>query len=861
MLPTDSGYLERPNKRARGSGTLSGPSSDSPPPSSSHVANTGNEQVLSGISQQAGSSTIPNLALGPTSVARVRGEDRSRKLSCKECRRRFIVRTKTLVNHNVSLFQSCVKRGCGSLCPEGALTAGRGSRFILANTETLHDKITELSDRVRQLEEALERLQQQCSTEPHPLLAPDLLKIKTSQELYGTAPLPPPSSLTKDAPSPTASSSRPKDDRSLPDSVVALSLGNHAGTVPITRKPATVTGNRPSSPSSAVVRREITPPEVPPDILQLSSTFPFPWMVDLSIRKRIRDALPPREEAEIICAEARNNALWQFNMDTSETFLPNLLHYCYTTPIENLSPRRLALLLMILSIGSLVDLKKPLGSLHGEAYHHLARASVCEIPLMEEPDFDVLHALFFMIYYHLIFSDNKKAVGYAWNLMGFVAKLAQGVYRDGARSSKLIPEEHERRRAIFWELLNMDCRMSLSLGRPPSIYLAHVDAKRPSYVGVGIYVPREEIVYHNWKNDFFVECLSPILETMINTVHPPSYTHILELDRSVRDFAIPALLEEQNTKPTPRYLVMQRGLVAMGREIGVSALLQLHRRYFTQAMNNVKPFDMNHEHAPSVLATYLSASTLIATVEELYEREQNLSVRFLHFWFNVFSAAVMLSLFISRAPTTPLATFALQDLERICQIFQRVTSVLPFCVKVLPHITKLAEKGRLTLRHNATSGSLAPIGNPYPITLPSSFAKAHHVLGNHAERMRLNAPMVRPRGGGGSEHAGPSSISSATSSHTARTRSVSPVSPLVRSDTGQLPESLPDIYHFSSSLVDIDERYGFTPISVTGSSSSSRKTQNFFVPSSPRIAEDEKFNFDHGALTSELEETSYMAWF
>jgi hypothetical protein len=32
-----------------------------------------------------------------------------------------------------------------------------------------------------------------------------------------------------------------------------------------------------------------------------------------------------------------------------------------------------------------------------------------------------------MIYYHLIFSDNKKAVGYAWNLMGFVAKLAQGV--------------------------------------------------------------------------------------------------------------------------------------------------------------------------------------------------------------------------------------------------------------------------------------------------------------------------------------------------------------------------------------------------------------------------------------------------
>ena len=93
------------------------------------------------------------------------------------------------------------------------------------------------------------------------------------------------------------------------------------------------------------------------------------------------------------CSSLNSHYLNRFNLDASETFLPNLLHYCYTTPIEALSPRRLALLLMHLSIGSLVDLNRPLGSLHGEAYHHLARAAVCEIPLMEEPDFDVLHAL------------------------------------------------------------------------------------------------------------------------------------------------------------------------------------------------------------------------------------------------------------------------------------------------------------------------------------------------------------------------------------------------------------------------------------------------------------------------------------
>jgi hypothetical protein len=122
-----------------------------------------------------------------------------------------------------------------------------------------------------------------------------------------------------------------------------------------------------------------------------------------------------RSQARITVKKAHTR--WRYNLDPSRTFIDLLVHSVYTTPIQDLSPRRLALLLMVLSIGSLVDLSRPLGSLHGEAYHHLARAAVCEIPLMEEPDFDELHALFFMIWYHLVFSDSRKAVGYAWNLM------------------------------------------------------------------------------------------------------------------------------------------------------------------------------------------------------------------------------------------------------------------------------------------------------------------------------------------------------------------------------------------------------------------------------------------------------------
>ncbi|PFH53342.1 hypothetical protein AMATHDRAFT_45610 [Amanita thiersii Skay4041] len=681
------------------------------------------------------------------------------------------------------------------------------NRFILANTEQLHEKIFQLSDRVRQLEEALETLQASYSNQPHPLLTPELLRIKTSQDLYTQQP-------TVEQQTGGASSISQRDE-TLRQSVVALSLNKS-----MTNSSGITLGSIPDASSSKNYGLESSaPPEVPPDILQLSATFPFPWSVDLKIRKRIRDALPPREEAQAICEEARRNALWQYNLDASETFLPNLLHYCYLTPVEDLSPRRLALLLMVLSIGSLVDLTKPLGNLHGEAYHHLARAAVCEIPLMEEPDFDVLHALFFMIWYHLIFSDNKKAVGYAWNLMGFVVKLAQGLglHRDGSRL-KRIPEEFERRRTVFWELLNLDCRMSLSLGRPPSICLTHVDIKPPSYVGPGLYVPREEIVYHGWKNSFFVKCLTPILETMI-TVTPPNYLHILNLDIKVRDFEVPRILGDyDNGTIAPRFLNMQRALVSVGRDL---ALLQLHRRYFTEAMSGPEPFDLHHHYAPSVLATYLGASSLMKAVQTLFDKEPDLSVRFLHFWFNAFSAAVTLALFISRAPSTPLVPYALQDLEALSRLFIRAAKILPFSAKVFPIIENLVNKSQwVYLQHQSNK-----LYNQQPLELLPSFQNVHSALARFAEQINYTSPALL-------------------------TSDVSPIPHSLEQQPESPPTWLPDIYTFSSAGVGIEDRYSFASAQPTP-----------FIPSSPRIAENQRFNFDHGALTSDLEETSYMAWF
>lgn len=69
-------------------------------------------------------------------------------------------------------------------------------------------------------------------------------------------------------------------------------------------------------------------------------------------------------------------------------------------------------------------------------------------------------------------------------------------------------------------------------------------------------------------------------------------------------------------------------------------------------MSGPEPFNLHHKYAPSVLATYLEAASLISTIETLFDHEPQLSTRFLYFWFNAYSAAVSLGLYSQRIKVT-----------------------------------------------------------------------------------------------------------------------------------------------------------------------------------------------------------------
>jgi hypothetical protein len=51
-------------------------------------------------------------------------------------------------------------------------------RFVLASTQELHEKITELCSRIRDLEDGLRTAHAKNSSEPHPLLSDDLMRVK-----------------------------------------------------------------------------------------------------------------------------------------------------------------------------------------------------------------------------------------------------------------------------------------------------------------------------------------------------------------------------------------------------------------------------------------------------------------------------------------------------------------------------------------------------------------------------------------------------------------------------------------------------------------------------------------------------------
>ncbi|KAH9922800.1 uncharacterized protein BXZ73DRAFT_51319 [Epithele typhae] len=576
-------------------------------------------------------------------------KNRKRPLSCGECRRSC---------DRVFPCQSCCKRGCAEICPDGALTGGKGSRFILANTEQLHEKIKSMSARIRELEDALRDVQG-----GHPLLREELLLIKKSADLFGVDPnqLQPPT---------------------------AEGNGKHVDMY---------MGHAPASPQMLDDRSSLSPPardpedvSIPLDVLRVSDRFPAPSALtfDLNpgLRKRILELLPPQHEARYLCEQAAEHAAWHQNSDGSDG-VPNMVHSIYNTSPATLNPHRLSYFLIILAIGVCVDQRRSHFSWAADAerYHQLSRAALCETSVINDPSMDAINALFYMARYLSMFSVDKEATEYAFAVLGIAMKLAVAVNRASSRS-KVIPEELDKRKTLLWCMQNVDQRLSLMLRRAPSLSLRYVDVDPPTSSEFPASTHRE--IYQRWHYTFTEHCISPVLEAVVSPVSPP-YSEILALDARVRDFEVPTFMQINPGTTSGNGLCIVQLWTHMTREV---AFLNLHRQFFTQALN--EGFWAHHKYAMSVVAVYQASVSLLFGLEAYYRQQPEYSVRSQRLWWNGLSSAVALSLIASRVPPSMMSSNALLELGKVVRFYSDVSDRCPLAARAQPVLEIIFDRAR-----------------------------------------------------------------------------------------------------------------------------------------------------------------------
>ncbi|KAH7909940.1 fungal-specific transcription factor domain-containing protein [Hygrophoropsis aurantiaca] len=626
----------------------------------------------------------------------------SGQISCAECRRLKIKCDKQIPCQSCQASSS--RRGCAALCPNGSLATGQGTRFVLAATEHLHRRIAKMSERIRQLEDALGVLQSQHSTEPHPLLRDDLLGVNQRDD---------------DGSGEMDDGAGPSNPPEVLDAFGTLSITDHG----ISRFFGPTGGSEVSvmSDKSASVSDHptcVTPdstrssksPGLPQELTMFSQAFPFTPMGPVAtVRELIEGHLPKFERANYLAETYLTQAAWLFRGVARDQIVDELLPIYYrrghTGPAdEHKSAHDLALLFLIFAIGALVDLAQEPSNPEAEHYHQIARAAICLQPVLEKPSLVTIQALHLLSVYNAVsgneLSAKETSMETTWSLIILAAHLSQTVHRDSLRWG-LPAKVVQRRRILFWDLFVADAWHSLNTGRPPTFSLAYVDCRFPDGAAVQSEDGdrQEKSEFESWGFRFASECVAEVAVRTL-TAEAPSYATIMELDRKVREFPIPepaAVIATTAATSTP--VKFKEDSLSLSESMGLFAMSNSREvsDFFAQAImeNPVNP--LKSSYAPSFLAAYRASSTILRTIQAQYLTHPNLSTRIWAIWTFAFSAAIVFGTIVTRGPRSPLASNAMKELDDACILFSKVAAFSRRAAKALPILTRLREKAHAAL--------------------------------------------------------------------------------------------------------------------------------------------------------------------
>ncbi|KAF8516816.1 hypothetical protein BU17DRAFT_67263 [Hysterangium stoloniferum] len=612
------------------------------------------------------------------------------QLSCAECRRLkgeahdFCVSCDAtecfLVNHVqkgvVQLFV-LMARIIMLLSPftRGTLT---GTRFVLANTEEYHGKISDMSDRIRELEEALAQLHPSVS---HPLLREDLLSIKVPVELSNKVD----TSLQQSKSDPTSlpePSHPPPPEPHRHDPAVPVLLNSY-GTLKMGPSGGSRFFGQTAYAEHFLKVLSCTKDEQMHEEEPLNNSYALPGKLQLvahafpngtqyrdsSIVQTLLDFVPPSPELDDLVDVYYTNSAWMYEPCPRELFMKSLNHVLeHIDDPLNVSLNDLALVFAVLAHGVLVDLKHKPYSPYAVSFHQLSRACLSLSPFMEEPVVSNIQTLFLLGFFWVLF-NRKDAPNAGWLIQCLNAKLAQtmGLHRDCDDWGFAEESRKEARRTVFWELMTLEGWMSLGLGRPMTAHVSDIHCAMPAATARAMTAPDSR-------------------QITLSAGTPP-YRDILELDRSIQ---ANGLVPPESTPEQSPGLEMQRSL---GIHAHSTALLLLHRGFFGRALEE-ETDPMQSKFAPSVLATYTSAWRIILALQAIHTKYPALTHRFGLFWSNTFSASIALCLLVTRATRSSYATGALEGLNIVHELFSAAAFECFPASKAFPVIVRLRDKAQ-----------------------------------------------------------------------------------------------------------------------------------------------------------------------
>ncbi|KAG6906781.1 hypothetical protein DXG01_012146 [Tephrocybe rancida] len=574
--------------------------------------------------------------------------------------------------------------------------AARRIRFVLAATDHLHKKTISLEARMRSLEDALAIIQASTSDRVHPLLNfPEEYDEDEDEE----------------------PALKPVDEESG-----ALALSDSLGALHIDGKGASrffgpsggsesllLSAQDLESKAASKTRRplpELDDAYLPQEINICYRSFPFepPGMLPSVVQPMIEALLPPIERAIHLCETFMEHLTWMFQIVTRQEVIKELIPAIYKQTCVSYGPHDLALMLIVLGIGTLVDLDLQPYSLEAQHYYRLSRAALALQPVLGEQSVVTIKVLHLTSIYHGM-SGKESNLEQSYALLDLASQVALriGFHIDPSLWGFSGKEAYDRR-VYFWNLMAGVLWQSLVTGRPPALLTTYIDCHLPTAADEALFQKDEvPLGFGIWGFQVSVECLIPLVKTTL-AVKPPSYQAILELDHKIRAFVKTA---DVDTSSDPRTAT---SMAAFARSHYQALLLMfLHRGSFAQAMSDNAIDPLQSPYHASVLAAYTSACLILEDTRSQYFKRPHLVSRVWRIWSLAFSASVIVGTVAIRGMHLNLELPAYDQFESACSMFRDAAEISNRAARAMLMLDKASQaRERYTQRQNPATSETRP---------------------------------------------------------------------------------------------------------------------------------------------------------